>query len=84
VDRSEGNRESFLEKFAITVKPGTSRSEVLRQDDGSLIVYTRKRAVAGEANEDVIRLLAEYLSVPKSHIRIVRGGRGRRKLVEIA
>jgi uncharacterized protein (TIGR00251 family) len=39
--------------------------------------------VDGKANEAVIRVLAQTLSVPKANIEILRGETGRRKTVRI-
>lgn len=38
----------------------------------------------GEANDAVIRLLADHFGVPKTRITIIRGHRSRQKLIEIA
>lgn len=71
-------------KYTVLVKPNSRhRHEVVVQDDGSLMVYSRAPAVEGRANQAVISLLADYFSVPKSRVAIVRGVHGRRKLVEV-
>ena len=64
------------------VKTGASRSEVTERD-GVLTVLTSARPVAGQANAAVIKLLAEYLDVAPSLIRIARGSTARTKCVEI-
>ncbi|MEK7120304.1 MAG: DUF167 domain-containing protein, partial [Patescibacteria group bacterium] len=38
----------------------------------------------GEANEAVLKLLAEHLHMPKSRIKIVQGLRSKKKLVLIS
>ncbi|MDR2413298.1 MAG: DUF167 domain-containing protein [Rickettsiales bacterium] len=43
-------------------------------------VWTTAAPVDGKANEAVIRLLADYFDVPRSRIKIVRGGTGRDKV----
>ena len=37
----------------------------------------------GKANKALIELLANYFSVPKASVKIIRGQTGRRKLIEI-
>ncbi len=37
----------------------------------------------GKANKALIELLADYFSVPKTSVKIIRGQTGRRKLIEI-
>ena len=48
-----------------------------------LKVRVRARPVEGEANEALIRLMAEALGVPKSVVSLQRGGRSRTKMVLI-
>ena len=40
-------------------------------------------AVAGAANQSLLRLLAEELDVPRSSVRLVAGAAGRQKLVVV-
>jgi uncharacterized protein len=70
-------------KIWVTVKPQAKKSEVKKISDGEYSVSVRAPAREGKANEAVIDLLAEYFSVPKSSIRIMRGQTARRKLVEL-
>jgi len=70
-------------KIWVTVKPQAKKSEVKKISVGEYAVAVTAPAREGKANEAVIELLAEYFSVPKSSIRIVRGQTGRRKLVQV-
>jgi uncharacterized protein (TIGR00251 family) len=69
-------------KIQVRVKPG-SRTEELSREGDSYIVKVKEPAREGKANQEVINLLAEHLSVPKSQIRILRGFRSRNKVIEI-
>jgi uncharacterized protein len=71
-------------KFWVTVKPQASRESVTKLLDGSYRVTCRAPPRKGEANEAVIKLLAQHFTVSKSAIKIVRGSTGRKKLIEIA
>lgn len=51
--------------------------------DDTLVVYVREPAVDGKANRAVIELLAEYYSVPKSSVEIIRGHAARTKTVRV-
>ncbi len=51
--------------------------------DGSYRVAVNAPAIEGKANEAVIKALADYFSVSKSSVKIVRGTKGKRKVVEI-
>lgn len=70
-------------KINVKVKPGARNEQVTRVDDGHLIVSVKEPPVEGKANEALIRVLSEYLNVPKNCIQILRGGKGRNKVVEI-
>ena len=70
-------------KISITVKPNARRESVEKNPDGSYRVSVKAPPVEGKANEAVIEALADYFSVPKSTIFIVKGTKGKKKLVEI-
>ncbi len=70
-------------KIWATVKPQSRKEEVKEVADGDYLVSVRAIAREGKANLALIQILADYFSVPKSSIRIVRGHTGRRKLIEI-
>ena len=66
----------------VTVKPGAKQEKIVADDPG-LIVYLHARAHDGEANEALVKALADYYGVSKSQVEITRGGKSRHKLVEI-
>jgi uncharacterized protein (TIGR00251 family) len=70
-------------KIWVNVKPQAKKSAVKKISVGEYAVSVRAPAREGKANEAVIELLADYFSIPKSSIRIVRGQTGRRKLIEL-
>ncbi len=70
-------------KIEIKVKPRAKKTAVEKQLDGSFIVRVKEPATEGKANEAVIEAIAEYFSVPKSQIKIIRGNSNRKKLIEI-
>lgn len=65
------------------VIPCASRNEIADRDGGVVIRVTAS-PTDGRANEAVIELVAEYFSVAKSRVIIVRGLRSRNKYIEIA
>jgi uncharacterized protein (TIGR00251 family) len=69
-------------KFWVSVKPQAKKSKVQRISETEYAVSVNAPAREGKANEAVIELLADYFSVPISSIRIVRGEKARRKLIE--
>lgn len=66
----------------IKVHPGSKKDCVVRKADDSLEVFVRTKAVEGRANESMIGLLSDYLHVPTSKLRLIRGGKARNKIVE--
>ncbi len=69
--------------FKIRVKPGSSKEGVEVLESGELVVRVRAKPVDGQANEAVIRVLAEYWDVAKSKIHIRSGLTSKHKLVEL-
>lgn len=69
-------------RIDVLVKPGSRRNEVV-EEDGVVVVRTSKRAHDGEANRAVVELVAKYYGVAKGRVKILRGEKGRRKVVEI-
>lgn len=70
-------------RISVTVKPQARKAVVTEIASGEYRVAVRAPAQEGRANEAVIELLAEYFSVPKSTIKIIRGKSSRRKVIEI-
>ena len=70
-------------RIDVLVKPGGRRNEVVEKD-GAVVVFTSKRAHDGEANRAVVELIAKYYGVAKGRVKILRGEKGRQKIVEIA
>lgn len=69
----------------VTVKahPRAKRSAVAGRFGDGWKVDLAAPPADGKANEECIRLFAEVAGVPKSRVRIVTGGTGRNKVVEI-
>lgn len=65
------------------VRPRASRDQVVGWQDGTLCLRVSAPPVEGEANRAVEALLARALGIAPSRIRVVRGERGREKLVSI-
>ena len=71
-------------RISLTVKANARGSGVEKISDAEYSVTVRAPARDGAANRAVIEALAEFLAIPKSTLRIVRGHGARKKLVEIA
>ncbi|NJK37917.1 MAG: DUF167 domain-containing protein [Oscillatoriales cyanobacterium RM1_1_9] len=69
--------------LSVKVKPNSKRQSIRIEPDGSWTVWLRSPPVEGKANQELIKLLAQQLKVPKSQILIKSGICARNKRVEI-
>ncbi len=67
----------------VTVKPRAKKEEVRKTDEGQYLASVHAPPQQGKANVALIELLANYFSVPKTSVKIIRGQTGRKKLIEI-
>lgn len=65
----------------VTVQPRSRKSEVEKLNSGEYKVRVVAPPSKGEANREVIKILASHFGLPPSRLRIVRGQKSRRKLV---
>ncbi|MGB5681912.1 MAG: DUF167 domain-containing protein [Polyangiales bacterium] len=76
-------REDGAITFEVRVAPRASRNRVVGVQDGLLKVALTAPPVDGAANEALRKLLSKTLGVSKSAVEIVRGERGRTKLLRV-
>lgn len=70
-------------RLTVIVQPRSSRNSVELVEDQVLRVSLTAPPVEGEANKMLRSFLSEVLHVPKTAIAIVKGDKGRKKIVEI-
>ncbi len=74
-------------RFAVRVRPAARRTRVGGRwgpaDAPALLVAVTAPAAEGRANQAVVDALARALGVRRSAVRLVSGGSGRTKLVEV-
>jgi uncharacterized protein len=68
----------------VLVAPRASRNRVVAIHDNRLKIQLTAPPVEGQANEALVRFLAEELDVAKAQLSIVGGASSRRKTVRIA
>ena len=71
-------------RFSVHVQPRASRTEVAGSHGDSVKIRLRAAPVEGAANDELVEFLAAQLGVASSAVRIARGSRARRKVVEVA
>lgn len=70
-------------RFAVRLTPRAAVDRVDGVTDGVLRARVGAPAVEGQANNALIRLIAEELGVARSDVRIVAGATSRQKLIVI-
>lgn len=71
-------------KISAHLKPNSRhREEVITNNDGSLTIYTKAPAIEGRANLAAAKLLAKYLGVAPSKVKLLRGASSKYKIFEI-
>ncbi|XMT16989.1 DUF167 domain-containing protein [Candidatus Saccharibacteria bacterium oral taxon 488] len=71
-------------KISVHLKPNSRhREEVVMNDDGSLMIYTKAPAIEGRANVAAVKLLAKHFGVAPSTVKLVRGAASKHKVFEV-
>ena len=76
--------EAVSTRLRLRVAPGAARSGVVGRHGEAWTVRVAAPAEAGRANDAVVRLLAETLSLPRTSVTLVSRHGGRDKIVELA
>jgi uncharacterized protein (TIGR00251 family) len=76
--------EAVSTRLRLRVSPGATRAGVVGRHGEGWKVRVTAAPERGRANEAVVRLLAETLSVPRDAVTLVSGHGGRDKIVELA
>jgi uncharacterized protein len=71
-------------RLQLRVSPGANRARVVGRHGKAWKVRVAALPEGGRANDAVVRLLAETLSVPRDAVKLVSGQGSRDKLVELA
>ena len=70
-------------RIEVYIQPGASKSEIAGLHDGVTKIRIAAPAVKNAANRALIEFVADELGIAKRCVRIVAGGAGRRKVLEI-
>jgi len=81
VESADGHAVIVL---TLHVQPGAARTEVAGVHGDALKVRLAAPPVAGKANAELLRFLAEVFGVSRRNVTLVRGDTSRRKIVRIA
>jgi uncharacterized protein (TIGR00251 family) len=76
--------EAVLTRLRLRVAPGAARAGVVGRHGEAWKVKVAAPAEEGRANDAVVRLLAEALSLPRTSVTLVSGHSARDKIVALA
>jgi len=76
--------EAVSTRLRLRVSPGARSAEVIGRHGEAWKVRVAAPAEAGRANEAVVRLLADALSLPRDAVTLVSGHGARDKVVQLA
>lgn len=67
------------------VKTGSSQEKIISNStqEVDIIIYVREKPYDGLANRKIIQLLSKYYSVPKTHIKLIKGQKSKLKTFSI-
>ncbi len=70
--------------FAVRVQPRAPKSGLAGEVDGVLKIRLAAPPVEGQANDELIRLLAELFDAPRRRIAILSGQTSRNKVISVS
>jgi hypothetical protein len=70
-------------KIFIKTKSSAKNNKIIKINDAHFEVWVKEPAKEGKANEAVIKLVAEYLGIAKSKIKITHGQKSKHKTLEV-
>ncbi|MBC7076104.1 MAG: YggU family protein [Syntrophomonadaceae bacterium] len=68
-------------KLEVKVQPRSSKNQIIGEYEGALKIKLTAAPVEGEANQALIKFLADLLSIPKRNVVLVKGESSRNKTV---
>lgn len=70
-------------KIYVRVSPRSSKNEITKISEEEYKVKLTAPPVDNQANDMLVKVLADYFSVPKSSLQIISGKTAKTKIIEI-
>ena len=70
-------------KIKVKVHTNSKTKSIEKDISGVFQIYTNQRPVEGKANEEVIKMIAEYFEIKPNQVFIKLGNKSKEKIVEI-
>ena len=79
------SKQKFLSKTYLKIHVGIkcSKTQIKKYRDELLDIQLKAIPEKGEANDELIRFLANWLGIPKNQIFVFKGKTSRNKLIEL-
>ena len=71
-------------ELILHIQPGAAKTEIAGQHGDALKVRIQAPPVEGAANTALLAFIAKALGLPLREVRLLRGGKSRRKTLEVA
>jgi|LauGreDrversion4_2_1035121.scaffolds.fasta_scaffold695085_1 uncharacterized protein (TIGR00251 family) len=87
--QAEGLKQAVYKNLSrifihVKAKPGSKKQGISQISESEVAVCIRSPPVEGKANTALIEYFAEIFNLPKSDVRLEKGGLSKNKLVSIA
>ena len=69
--------------ISVKVHPHAGKEVLVSLGPGRFEAWVKAKPIEGQANEAVAALIARTLRLPKAHLKLAKGGLGRRKVFRI-
>lgn len=69
-------------KISAQIKPNSRHRQGVFEIEDQIVVFVKSPATEGKANAEALSLLAKYLNISKSEIKLVRGQKSKIKIFE--
>jgi len=67
----------------VKVFPNSKEEKIIKRSEDSFEIKVKAKPIKGQANKEVVRVLAFYFKIPKSKVKLVKGAKKRNKIFEI-
>jgi len=67
----------------IKVFPNSKKREIVKKSEDSFLVFAKSKAKENQANCEMLEFISDYLKIPISKIRIIKGAKEPNKIIQI-
>jgi hypothetical protein len=60
--------------------PQSREQKIIEKEEKFFEIYVREKPIQNQANQAVLKVLAEYFNIPKDNIKLVKGFQERNKI----